>query len=179
MSAQTNTVEHLPAELDKYLSGFYAHKSWRTSLVYDPLDRRWRLEIHLTDDSLRGDDRFYSLLEYFVRTQRMLVRRASGDSLQCSLIDAAGADITSSLRSRGARYLDDDEKGAIMRRRLALLGLRRHFWSNLLPGLLLWAATLALLLGVFHFSLALTLILCVIGLAVQVTVVRIMSARSK
>ncbi len=179
MSAQTNTVEHLPAELDRYLSGFYAHKTWRSSLVYDPLDRRWRLEVRLIDNSLRGDDRFYSLLEYFVRTQRMLVRRASGDSLQCSLIDAAGADITASLRSRGASYLDDEEKGAVMRRRLALLGLRRHLWSNLLPGLLLWTATLALLLGVFHFSFPLTILLCAIGLSVQLILVNVTSARGK
>jgi hypothetical protein len=174
-----NSIESIPRELDRYLDGFYARKCWRASLGYEPHAGRWLLEIRLTDATLRNDDRFFSLLEHFVRTQRHLVRQTSGDIFLCSLLDADGRDMTARQHSRGSSFLDDAEKAPAMRRRLTILGVRRRFWTALLPGAFLWAAAFALMLGVFHFTVQLALLITMAALALQLLVVRVASSRGR
>lgn len=173
------SIESIPRELDRYLDGFYARKCWRASLGYEPHSGRWQLEVRLTDASLHNDDRFFSLLEHFVRTQRHLVRQTSGDTFVYSLIDAQGRDMTARQHSRGSGFLDDAEKASTMRRRLTWLGFRRRFWTGLLPGAFLWAAAFALMLGVFHFGVELALLITIGALALQLFVVRLASSRGR
>jgi len=157
----------LPGDLDRFLGTFFAKKSWSTQISYDPQDRRLLLELRLADSGLSADDRFCSLVEYFVRAERDLVRRRTGDALYFRLYSADGADLTTQLQARGAPYLDDNEHGAQMRRQLAWLGFRRRFWKHLLPGIALWTVTIALLVGVLHLTMITAMLLCLLAVLVQ------------
>ena len=54
-----------------------------------------------------------------------------------------------------------------MRRQLAWLGFRHRFWRNLLPGVVLWTVTIALLVGVFHLTMITTVLLCLLAVLIQ------------
>ena len=54
-----------------------------------------------------------------------------------------------------------------MRRQLAWLGFRHRFWRNLLPGVVLWTVTIALLVGVLHLTMVTTLLLCLLAVLIQ------------
>jgi len=71
----------LPGDLDRFLGTFFARRAGPTQISYDPQDRRLLLELRLADSGLSADDRFCSLVEYFVRAERDLVRRRTGDAL--------------------------------------------------------------------------------------------------
>lgn len=157
----------LPEDLDRFLGTFFAKKSWSSHVSYDPQERRLSLELRLADSGLSTDDRFCSLVEYFVRAQRDLVRKSTGDALQFRLYGADGADLTAQLQARGASYLDDGEHGARMRRELAWLGFRRRFWRHLLPGVVLWTVTIALLVDVLHLTIITTVLLCLVATLIQ------------
>ena len=157
----------LPGDLDRFLGTFFAKKSWSTQISYDPQDRRLLLELRLADSGLSSDDRFCSLVEYFVRAQRNLVRQSTGDALHFRFYGADGADLTAQLQARGAPYLDDGEHGAQMRRQLAWLGFRRRFWRHLLPGVALWTVTIALLVGVLRLMMITAVLLCLLAVLIQ------------
>ena len=138
-----------------------------TQTSYDPANGGCLLELRLVDNGLSSDDRFCSLVEYFVRAQRNLVRQSTGDALQFRLYGADGSDLTAQLQARGARYLDDSGHGAQMRRRLAWLGFRHHFWRHLLPGVALWTVTIALLVSVLHLTMVITVLLGLLAMLIQ------------
>ena len=79
-------LKTLPEDLDRFLGNFFTKKSWSTQISYDPQERRLFLELRLANGGLSTDDRFCSLVEYFVRAQRDLVRRSTGDALHFRLV---------------------------------------------------------------------------------------------
>ena len=87
-------LKTLPEDLDRFLGTFFTKKGWSSQISYDPEERRLLLELRLADGGLSTDDRFCSLVEYFVRTQRNVVRQSTGDALHFRLYGADGADLT-------------------------------------------------------------------------------------
>jgi hypothetical protein len=100
---------------------------------------------------------------------QLLARRPAAD----------GTDLTPQLQSRGATHLDDAARGSQMRRRLAWLGFRRHFARRLLPGSLLWAAAISLLVLVLHIPLPVTMMLCFTAVLVQAAVIQFTAMRRR
>ena len=146
-------VERLPADLDRFLGDFFDRRSWRSEIKYDPAQNLLFLDVRLEAGRLSDDDRFFSLVEYFARAHRSALRRAGGLSFRCRLFDPEGADLTAILHQRGSAYLDDQERGSTMRRRLAWLGLRRRLVRTVLPSALLWAGAIALVTGAIGLPL--------------------------
>ena len=138
--------------------------------MYDPDEDRLYLDVRVVSPRLSGDDRFYSLVEYFARAQNSVLRQRVGLPLECRLFTADGRDLTGTLHSRGSSYLDDNARGSGMRRRLLLLSFRRRFFWRVLPGALLWAFVFALLVGVLGLPLDLILLVAIGALAVQALV---------
>jgi hypothetical protein len=181
--AMTATSEHyvesLPADLDRFLDNFFAKKGWRSEIEYDAAAARLCLRLKVADMRLSADDRFFSLVEYYVRAQRIFLRANGGVQLQCRLTAADGTDLTPQLQSRGATHLDDAARGSQMRRRLAWLGFRRHFARRLLPGSLLWAAAISLLVLVLDIPLPVTMLLCFTAVLVQAAVIQFTAMRRR
>jgi hypothetical protein len=181
--AMTATSEHyvesLPADLDRFLDNFFAKKGWRSEIEYDAAAARLCLRLKLADMRLYADDRFFSLVEYYVRAQRIFLRANGGVQLQCRLTAVDGTDLTPQLQSRGATHLDDAARGSQMRRRLAWLGFRRHFARRLLPGSLLWAAAISLLVLVVDIPLPVTMMLCFTAVLVQAAVIQFTAMRRR
>ncbi len=163
-------VESIPGDLDRFLGNFFSRRGWRSAIVYDPDEDRLYLDVRVVSPRLSGDDRFYSLVEYFARAQNSVLRQRVGLPLECRLFTADGRDLTGTLHSRGSSYLDDNARGSGMRRRLLLLSFRRRFVWRVLPGALLWACVFALLVGVFGLPLDLILLVAIGALAVQALV---------
>jgi hypothetical protein len=163
-------VEGIPGDLDRFLGNFFSRRGWSSQIVYDPDEDRLYLDVRVVSDRLSGDDRFFSLVEYFARAQDSVLRKRVGLPLECRVFAADGSDLTGVLHSRGSSYLDDNTRGSGMRRRLLLLSFRRRFVWRVLPGALLWAAVFALLVGVVGLSLDLVLIVSLGALAVQALV---------
>jgi hypothetical protein len=163
-------VESIPGDLDRFLGNFFSRRGWRSAIVYDPDEDRLYLDVRVVSPRLSGDDRFYSLVEYFARAQNSVLRQRVGLPLECRLFTADGRDLTGALHSRGSSYLDDNARGSGMRRRLLLLSFRRRFVWRVLPGALLWACVFALLVGVFGLPLDLILLVAIGALAVQALV---------
>lgn len=160
-------VESIPGDLDRFLGNFFSRRGWRSEIKYDPDEDRLYLDVRLANTRLSGDDRFFSLVEYYARAQDSLLRQHVGLPLQCRVYSAEGRDLTGTLHSRGSSYLDDNTRGSGMRRRLLLLSFRRRFIWRILPSALLWAFVFAFLVGVLGMSIDLVLIVSFGAIAVQ------------
>jgi hypothetical protein len=160
-------VESIPGDLDRFLGNFFSRRGWRSEIKYDPAEDRLYLDVRLASSRLTGDDRFYSLVEYYARTQDTVLRQQAGLPLQCRVYAADGRDLTGTLHARGSSYLDDNARGHGMRRRLLLLSFRRRFLWRVLPGAVLWAVVFAVLVGVAGLPFDLVLIIAIGALAVQ------------
>lgn len=176
---QTQDVERIPADLDRFLGAFFDRRGWRSEIKYDPAEDRLYLVVRLASRRLSADDRFLSLVEYFARAQDALLRKRSGLPLQCRLFAADGSELSAVLHSRGSSYLDDDARGSGMRRRLAWLGFRRRFFGRILPGAFAWAAALVFVVGVMGVRLDVALAVAVAALGVQAVVVWLVSSRGR
>jgi len=163
-------VENLPGDLDRFLGNFFNRRGWRSEIKYDPAEDRLYLDVRLASAKLSADDRFFSLIEYFARAQDSLLRERAGLPLQCRVFGADGSDLSGTLHARGSSYLDNDDRGSGMRRRLLLLSFRRRFLARVVPGMLLWALTFVLVIGVLGLSFDLALLIAVVALAVQALV---------
>ena len=163
-------VENIPGDLDRFLGNFFDRRGWRSELKYDPAEDRLYLDVRIANAKLSADDRFFSLVEYFTRAQDNVLRQRVGLPLQCRVYTADGTDLTGTLHSRGSSYLDDNERGSGMRRRLLLLSFRRRFLASVVPGALLWAFVFVFLVGVVGVRVDIVLIVAIGALAVQALV---------
>jgi hypothetical protein len=170
-------VEHIPDDLDRFLGNFFNRRGWRSEIKYDPGENRLYLDVRLAAARLSRDDRFLSLVEYFIRAQDAVLRQHTGMKLQCRLYAADGRELTTMLHTRGSSYLDDDSRGSGMRRRLAWLGVRRRLLGRTLPGMLLWLLTFVLVVGVFGLSLNVALLLSFGALLLQYAVIYLVAQR--
>ncbi len=161
-------VEHLPDDLDRFLGAFFDCRDWQAEIKFDPAQDLLFLDVRLESGRLSDDDRFFSLVEHFARAQRAVLRTAGGLSFRCRLFAPNGADLTTVLHQRGAAFLDDHERGAAMRKRLAWLGFRRRLVRSLAPMAVLWAGTLALVTVVIGLPLPEAALLAAGGLGLQV-----------
>ncbi len=168
---QRTDVERIPDDLDRFLGSFFRRGGWRSEIKYDPSEDRLYLDITLSGPKLTGDDRFFSLVEYFGRAQDRALRQNDGLPLQCRVYAPDGSDLTTVSHARGSSYLDGDRRGKGMRRRLAWLSFRRRLVVAVLPGAILWAAALVLVVGVLGVPLELAVAVAVVALAVQAAVV--------
>jgi hypothetical protein len=160
-------VENLPADLDRFLSNFFSRRGWHSEIKYDPAEDRLYLDVRLESHRLSGDDRFFSLVEYFTRAQDSVLRQSVGLPLQCRVYSTDGHDLTGTSHARGSSYLDDNARGTGMRRRLLLLSFRRRFLARVIPGTLLWAFAFVFVVGILGVSLDVALALSIGALAVQ------------
>ena len=160
-------VESIPGDLDRFLGNFFSRRGWRSEIKYDPDEDRLYLDVRLASPRLSGDDRFFSLVEYYARAQDSLLRQRVGLPLQCRVYSTDGRDLSGTLHSRGSSYLDDNDRGSGMRRRLLLLSFRRRFIWRVLPSALLWALVFAVLVGYLGLSVGLVLVVAFGALAVQ------------
>ncbi len=163
----THDVEHIPADLDKFLGNFFNRREWRSEIKYDPAENRLYLDVRLASGRLSADDRFLSLIEYFARAEDAVLRQRSGVKLHCRLYAADGSELTTTMHSRGSSYLDDNRRGSGMRRRLAWLSFRRRFLLRTIPGIILWTATFVLVVGVLGVPLDLALLISCAALVLQ------------
>ena len=170
-------VERLPADLDRFLGNFFDRRDWQAEIKFDPAENLLFLDVRLATGRLSDDDRFFSLVEYFARAQRGTLRRAGGLSFTCRLFDADGADLTARLHQRGASYLDDQELGSTMRRRLAWLGFRRRLVRTVAPGILMWGGAIALVTGVIGLPLSTVVWVAAGALAVQAMLAAVQTTR--
>jgi len=164
-------VESIPGDLDRFLGNFFSRRGWRSEIKYDPDEDRLYLDVRLASSRLSGDDRFFSLVEYYARAQDSVLRQRVGLPLQCRVYSADGRDLTGTLHSRGSSYLDDNARGGGMRRRLLYLSFRRRFIWRVLPSALLWALVFAVLVGYLGISIDLVLIVAFGAIAVQVLLI--------
>jgi len=172
-------VESIPGDLDRFLGSFFSRRGWRSEIQYDPDEDRLYLDVRVVSPRLSVDDRFFSLVAYFARAQDSLLRQRVGLPLQCRVFAADGRDLTGALHARGASYLDDDQRGSGMRRKLLFLSFRRRFLWRVLPGALLWAFVFAFLVGVVGLSFDLVIVIAICALAVQALVLWSASARRR
>jgi hypothetical protein len=172
-------VESLPADLDRYLGSFFSNHGWRSEIKYDPEADRLYLEVRLASVKLCADDRFFSLVEYFSRAHDRLLRQRTGLPLQCRLYSTDGRELTPVLHARGSSYLDDDERGTSMRRRLAWLRFRRRLFGRELPGAALWACALVFVVGVVGVRVEVAIGSALAALAVQAVVLFSLAARRR
>jgi hypothetical protein len=167
VGTQRPDVEHIPADLDRFLGNFFDRRGWTTEIKFDPDENQLFLNVKLGNGRLSDDDRFFSLIEYFGRAQAALLRRASGLSLECRLFAVDGTDLTGRLHARGAPYLDDGDRGPVMRRRLAWLGFRRRLVRTFVPTTLLWGGAFALVCGVIGLPFSTAMWIALAALVVQ------------
>jgi hypothetical protein len=172
-------VENIPSDLDRFLGNFFNRSGWRSELKYDPAEDRLYLDVRLASAKLSDDDRFFSLVEYFTRAQDNVLRQRVGLPLQCRVYTADGRDLTGTLHSRGSSYLDDNERGSGMRRRLLFLSFRRRFLARVVPGAILWAAVFVVLVAIVGLSPDVVLIIAIGALAIQALVLWSTSGRRR
>jgi hypothetical protein len=171
-------VEHIPADLDRFLGNFFDRRGWRSEIKYDPAENRLYLDVRLASGKLSADDRFLSLVEYFARAEDAVLRQDSGVKLQCRLYSAEGNELTTTLHTRGSSYLDDNTRGSGMRRRLAWLSFRRRFLVRTIPGVLLWTAAFVLVVGVLAVPLDVALMVSFGALLLQYAILRFLSRKA-
>jgi hypothetical protein len=160
-------VDSIPGDLDRFLGNFFSRRGWRSEINYDPDEDRLYLDVRVVSPRLSADDRFFSLVEYFARAQNSVLRQRVGLPLECRVFAADGRDLSGTLHTRGSSYLDDNDRGSGMRRRLLFLSLRRRLLWRVLPGAFLWAFVFAFLVGVVGLPLDLVLIVALAAVAVQ------------
>jgi hypothetical protein len=165
--ARQPEIDRIPAALDRFLGDFFDRRGWRSEIKYDPARDCLYLVVRLAVGALSDDDRFFSLVEHFSRVQGTLLRQRAGLPLQCRLYAADGDEITAVLHRRGSSYLDDDARALRMRRRLAWLGFRRRCVARAIPGILLWAAALVLVVVVIGLPPAPALCVAAASVALQ------------
>jgi hypothetical protein len=163
-------VENIPGDLDRFLGNFFNRRGWRSEIKYDPAEDRLYLDVRIANAKLSADDRFFSLIEYYARAQDSVLRERVGLPLQCRVYTADGTDLTGTLHSRGSSYLDEDERGSGMRRRLLMLSFRRRFLASVLPGALLWAFAFVFLVTVVGVRSDIVILVALGALAVQAVV---------
>ncbi len=173
-----HVVEGLPHDLDRFLRDFFPRKRWQSRVQYDHRARRFFLDVIVRDSGLAGDDRFLSLIAFYGRGQRTLMQQNLGLELQCRLFSDEGADLTPRLRTAESSYFDSGERNSAMSRKLAWLGFRRRLLRDIAPRTVLWAAVIAGLTLVFHFTLSTALLLCIVALVVQALLGTFLSGRS-
>ncbi len=178
-SMERPDVESIPGDLDRFLGNFFSRRGWRSEIKYDPDEDRLYLDVQLASPRLSGDDRFFSLLEYYARAQDSVLRQRVGLPLQCRVYSADGRDLSGTLHSRGSSYLDDNARGSGMRRRLLLLNFRRRFIRRVLPSALLWAVVFAVLVGYLGQSFGLVLVVAFGALAVQALLIWFTAGRRR
>jgi hypothetical protein len=172
-------VESIPGDLDRFLGNFFSRRGWRSDIKYDPDEDRLYLDVRLASSRLSGDDRFFSLVEYFARAQDSVLRQRVGLPLQCRVYSADGRDLTGTLHSRGSSYLDDNSRGSGMRRRLLFLSFRRRFLWRVLPGALLWGFVFAFLVGYVGISLDIVLLVSIGALGIQAVLIWVTASRRR
>ena len=172
-------VENIPSDLDQFLGNFFSRRGWRSEIKYDPAEDRLYLDVRLASPKLSADDRFFSLVEYFARAQDNVLRQRVGLPLQCRVYATDGRELTGTLHSRGSSYLDDNERGSGMRRRLLLLSFRRWFLASVLPGALLWAFVFVFLVGVAGVRVDIVLIVAICALASSRTMIWVTAGRRR
>jgi hypothetical protein len=172
-------VESIPGDLDRFLGNFFSRRGWRSDIKYDPDEDRLYLDVRLASSRLSGDDRFFSLVEYFARAQDAVLRQHVGLPLQCRVFSADGRDLTGTLHSRGSSYLDDNTRGSGMRRRLLFLSFRRRFIWRVLPGALLWGSVFVFLVGYLGISLDLVLLVSISALGIQALLIWATASRRR
>jgi hypothetical protein len=170
-------VERIPGDLDRFLGGFFSRRGWRSEIKFDPSENLLYLVVRLGDRRLSMDDRFFSLVEHFVRAQSALLQKSRGPSLRCRLIDVDGRDLTRELHDRGSRLLDEGESGSRLRRRITLLRLRRRAVRSLGPNALLWAAAFTFVVAIVGLPFGLAVWLGAAALLVQIAVLALLSGR--
>ena len=174
----SHDVEHIPAELDRFLGNFFDRRGWRSEIKYDPAENRLYLDVRLASGKLSADDRFLSLVEYFARAEDALLRQDSDVKLQCRLYGADGNELTTMLHTRGSSYLDDNGRGSGMRRRLAWLSFRRRFLLRTIPGVLLWTASFVLIVGFLGVPMDVALIVSLAALLLQFMILYVLARRA-
>jgi hypothetical protein len=163
-------VENIPGDLDRFLGNFFSRRGWHSEIKYDPAEDRLYLDVRIASAKLSADDRFFSLVEYFARAQDSVLRQRVGLPLQCRVYTADGRDLTGTSHSRGSSYLDDNDRGSGMRRRLLFLSFRRRFLARVVPGALLWAFVFVFLVGVVGIRFDIVILVALGALAVQALV---------
>jgi hypothetical protein len=176
---QQPEVEHIPANLDDFLSTFFSRGGWRSEIKYDHAEDRLYLNVRLERAKLSADDRFLSLVEYYTRAQDAALRQRSGLPLRCRLFAADGRELTITLHTRGSSYLDDNARGSGMRRRLLWLGFRRRFLVRVVPGALLWALAFAFLVAVAGVPFDVVILVAIGALIVQSLVLFSLAGRRR
>jgi hypothetical protein len=176
---QRPDVENIPADLDRFLGNFFSRRGWHSEIKYDPAEDRLYLDVRLASAKLSGDDRFFSLLEYFARSQDSVLRERAGLPLQCRVFASDGSDLSGTLHSRGSSYLDDNARGTGMRRRLLMLSFRRRFLASVVPGALLWAFAFVFVVGVLGLRLDIALAISIGALAIQWLVLSLAAGRRR
>jgi hypothetical protein len=169
-------VEHMPRDLDRFLHDFF-RRGWRSEIKFDPGEDLLYLVIHLADQRLSSDDRFLTLVDYFVRARSDALRRSRGPRLLCRLIGGDGQDLTPRLAGRGARLLEDVDHTSTMHQRLTFLGLRRRLARRVIPDALLWAAAFVFVVVVVGLPLGMALGLGIAAVLTQVLVVTLIARR--
>lgn len=169
-------VERMPNDLDRFLRDFF-RRGWRSELKFDPVEDRLYLVVRLADPRLSCDDRFLTLVDYFVRARADALQQSRGPDLLCRLIGADGRDLTASLSGRGARLLADTSRGSEMHQRLTLLGVRRRLARRIVPDALLWAAAFVFVVVVVGLPLDMAVGLGVAAVLTQVLVVTLIARR--
>ena len=164
---QRPDVESIPGDLDRFLGNFFSKRGWQSEIKYDPDADRLYLDVRVRSARLSGDDRFFSLVEYFARAQNAVLRQRAGLPLECRVFADDGSDLTGTLHARGSSYLDDNDRGSGMRRRLLFLSFRRRFLWRVLPGALLWAVVFAVLVGWVGLPLDVVFIVAIGALVTQ------------
>lgn len=166
----------MPNDLDRFLGDFF-RRGWRAEIKFDPALDRLYLVVHLVDQRLSGDDRFLTLVDYFVRARAEALRQSRGPLLLCRLIGADGRDLTASLGDRGARLQADTSHDSEMHQRLTLLGVRRRLARRIVPDALLWAAAFVFVIIVVGLPLDTAIGLGVAAVLTQVLVVTLIARR--
>lgn len=166
----------MPNDLDRFLGDFF-RRGWRSELKFDPAQDQLYLVVHLVDSRLSSDDRFLTLVDYFVRARADALRQSRGPRLLCRLVGADGRDLTARLGDRGARLLADTKHDSAMHQRLTLLGVRRRLARRIVPDALLWAAAFVFVVVVVGLPLATAIGLGVAAVLTQVLVVTLVARR--
>ena len=169
-------VEHLPNDLDRFLKDFF-RRGWSSEIKFDPGENLLYLVVHLADQRLSSDDRFLTLVDYFVRARSDALHRSRGPRLLCRLIGDDGRDLTARLAGRGARLSEAVDHTSTMHQRLTFLGLRRRLTRRILPDALLWAAAFVFVVVVVGLPLGMALGLGVAAVLTQVLVVTLIARR--
>ena len=169
-------VERTASDLDRFLGDFF-RRGWRSEIRFDPAQNLLYLVVELVDPRLSSDERFLTLVDYFVRARSDALHQGRGPRLLCLLIGTDGQDLTPRLGGRGARLLEDVDHHSEMHQRLTLLGLRRRLARRIVPDTLLWTAAFAFVVLVIGLPLNLAIGLGIAAVLMQVLVVMLIARR--